>query len=341
MKKVSLILSLLMIILLSACGGNQPAEESAPAEVEISAATNTPQPEPTATEPPPPTDTPMPTETPTPEPLGAENMIIFTSDRSEDGSFDLFLIDPDTLEITALDTGFNMALLPSWSPDGSQIVFAESTNWNLYTVNADGSEITQITDFRSNNADWSPDGNQLVFQSDHQNEPENIPDVYKIDLSGENLTELVDLPDQLDYSPRWSPDGSSILFLSSRSGNIEIHTMNPDGSNIVQVTEGKSPVKAASWSPDGQKIAFVYGAANATDVYVIDKSGDVNSVVRLTANSAAEDAPSWSPDGLQIVYTSDVSGNWDLWMVASDGSAEPVQLTDDAHYDAFPDWSPQ
>lgn len=36
----------------------------------------------------------------------------------------------------------------------------------LIHIDADGSNLTQVTDFRSNNAEWSPDGKKIVFHSD-------------------------------------------------------------------------------------------------------------------------------------------------------------------------------
>ena len=48
---------------------------------------------------------------------------------------------------------------PSWSPDGQKIVFARGTNGdvdaNIYTVDADGSDLTQVTHTGgSQSPDW-------------------------------------------------------------------------------------------------------------------------------------------------------------------------------------------
>lgn len=49
---------------------------------------------------------------------------------------------------------------PSFSSDGEKIVFASnrSGNWDLWIVNADGSELTQLTDdeYYDGFPDWSP-----------------------------------------------------------------------------------------------------------------------------------------------------------------------------------------
>jgi TolB protein len=47
---------------------------------------------------------------------------------------------------------------PGWSPDGTQIVFtrisANGTQENVYTVNADGSDLTRVTASGASQPDW-------------------------------------------------------------------------------------------------------------------------------------------------------------------------------------------
>jgi len=290
----------------------------------------------------PPIDTDTPTETPTPEEV--ESLVVFSSNRGEDPNvLGLYILDTETLEITPLETGLEANLFPKWSPDGEQVLFTYPGVWNLYSVLVDGSEEpTQLTDFRSANADWSPDGSQIVFQSDHDNEPEDTPDVYVIDLEEETLVELVDIPEVPDFSPRWSPDGSQIMFISARTGNYEIFLMNLDDiEDPVQITESGTPILNAAWSPDGEQIVFTYPMGEqATDLFIIDKDGSTESVFQLTEDEDYDNSPAWSPDGEKIVFSSDRSGQPDLWMINVDGT-DLVQLTDDEYYDDFPDWGPK
>ena len=283
---------------------------------------------------------PMQTDTPT-DPEDVESLIVFASNRGEDPNvMGLYILDTETEEILPIETDFESVAIPRWSPDGSQVLFSVPGDWNLYTIYPDGSEFTQVTDFRSNNADWSPDGSQIVFQSDHDNEPEDTPDIYIMDIDGENLTELVDLPEQYDFYPRWSPDGSQIIFISSRSGNFEVWLMNADGSNLTQFTESETPVINATWSPDAEYLVFTQITSNSTTaLFIIDKEGSPDSIFQLTDGEFFDTNPVWSPDGEMIVFSSDRSGNSDLWTISIDG-ADLVQLTDDEFYDDAPDWGP-
>lgn len=287
------------------------------------------------------TNTPLPTATPTPSPtpVPTGRRVAFVSNRGDDPQkLDLYILDLDSMEITALNTGFDQVILPQWSPDGKKILFAVAEVWNLYTIDADGSNLTQLTDFSSNNGDWSPDGKRIVFQSDHQNEPANVPDLYMIDTTGGNLTELLDTPDVIDYSPRWSPDGSQIMYISRQSGKDEIFIINADGSDPHRVSDSGDPVTEAVWSPNGNRIALSYGGFGKTDLYVMDPDA-ISNVVRLTNDKKSNSNPSFSPNGKQVVFASKSSGNWDLWMIDADGG-NPTQLTNDEYYDAYPDWSP-
>ena len=59
--------------------------------------------------------------------------------------------------------------LPYWSPDGSKIVFTrqEGTNFDIYTVRPDGTDLQRLTTFPTNDAHavWSGDGQYILWSS--------------------------------------------------------------------------------------------------------------------------------------------------------------------------------
>ena len=134
---------------------------------------------------------------------------------------------------------------PAWSPDGQRIVFTSTrdgpyipykatANTEIYTMNADGSEIIRLTyqDARDDSPDWSPDGQRIAFDSDRSGNWE----IYVMDVDGSNIVQLTD-NSIIDASPVWSPDGQRIAFVSDQDGNTEIYAMNADGSGRVRLTD--------------------------------------------------------------------------------------------------------
>ena len=57
---------------------------------------------------------------------------------------------------------------PAWSPDGRKIAFASqrSGNYDIYAMDADGSNVERLTDSGASSPVWSPDGQRLAFVSE-------------------------------------------------------------------------------------------------------------------------------------------------------------------------------
>ncbi len=76
---------------------------------------------------------------------------------------------------TSLTTDGVIKKYPSWSPDGSRIVFVRGTGSGseIYVMNSDGSNLTQLTNNSSRDGYpcWTPDGSKIIFHSDIENIP--------------------------------------------------------------------------------------------------------------------------------------------------------------------------
>ena len=149
--------------------------------------------------------------------------------------------------------------LPVWSPDGQHIMFVsnrvEGVNLDLFVMNIDGSEVTQLTTSEGfdTSPDWSPDGTKIAFVSDRAGNY----DVYVMDYpagteaKGGTPIRLTQTA-EYEWSPTWSPDGKYIAFTSlrdSKDENYQVYTMLSDGSNQVRLTNDAGDDIIPRWWP--------------------------------------------------------------------------------------------
>ncbi|KKL10894.1 hypothetical protein LCGC14_2551270, partial [marine sediment metagenome] len=131
---------------------------------------------------------------------------------------------------------------PSWSPDGSRIVFAAYRNNSddIWMMNNDGTGQEMIYS-GGLMPDWSPDGLEIVFVS-----PPDEPKIHIMKINDGSVTQIINDSSFRNYQPDWSPDGNRIVF--ARSGvpgvPLQIYIMNKDGSEQTHL-----PVPAHSESP--------------------------------------------------------------------------------------------
>ena len=150
---------------------------------------------------------------------------------------------------------------PRYSPDGKRIAFGSNRSGSseIWVCNHDGSNATQLTDFRATQeaagARWSPDGKFLSFIGKHG----ATQKAYVINSAGGKPKLLIE--DLADWSlSEWSRDARWIYFGSSRSGEKQLWKIPwPQAGSAVQVTK-HGFLRDAIESADGKFVYYLKGA---------------------------------------------------------------------------------
>ncbi|HQU81902.1 MAG TPA: LpqB family beta-propeller domain-containing protein [Pyrinomonadaceae bacterium] len=225
---------------------------------------------------------------------------------------------------------------PSPTLGNGQIVFVSNRDGNqeIYKMNADGSNVTRLTNntFAESDPQWSPDGTKIAFASARDGNSE----IYVMNADGSNQTRVTNNT-VFDTEPTWSPDSTKLAFQSLRSGNRDIYAVNADGSNELRLTTSTGQDILPKWSPNGAQIVFISNRDGNYEVYTMSANGDAQT--RLTTNTASEFSPDWSPDGSQILFSSDRDGNGEIYVMSANG-ANQTRLTNSSSNEDAPVWSP-
>lgn len=173
--------------------------------------------------------TPTPKETSTGISLAShvplEGRLVFSLQRQDtnvNGKFDIeddvhiYSLVLETGLLSQLTFGNHRNLHPSWSPDGERIAFVSnrSGNFELFTMNADGSDLRQLTDTPEDETtpEWSPDGTKIVFISVKTLDSGHQEKRLKIIVSSDDNVQVPTHISGNVSNPDWSPDGRYLLF---------------------------------------------------------------------------------------------------------------------------------
>ena len=270
--------------------------------------------------------------------------IAFQSYRN--GTWDIWTIARDGTGATPVTPGPFDDREPHWSPDGARIAFSSdrSGNYDIWVLELATGDIRRVTRDEGNDywPAWSPDGREIAFVTARQGEA----GVRAVTLDGRERA-LVASTATLG-APAWTPDGRTVVF-SALSGGVtrlmagdreiasaeDIFPFRPQwvrGSTLVYTADGliKSRADLAA-SVTAGVIPFQADLAVARPSYA-PRPRDFDSTAPRRALGIVR--PGLAPDGERLVF----AALGDIWIARR--GAPPTRITDDAHDDTDPAWSP-
>lgn len=148
------------------------------------------------------------------------------------------------------------ALLPRWSPDGTQIVFSDSASSNgrtIYIVSSEGGSPRKL--FPEDNGlqvmpFWSPDGHKIVFNWGPPSRDVDWANIRILDLDSGQVTTVPGSNDMI--GPRWSLDGRHLVATRDELHLMIFDFKTQQWSELPQ----KGLVDSPEWSRDGKYIYF-------------------------------------------------------------------------------------
>ena len=266
----------------------------------------------------------------------------------------------------------------TWSPDGSEVAFAQGTV--VFRARSDGSGAQEVARLPGVGSwlRWSPDGSRLrltVFDKATRQSS-----LWEVLLSGRGAQRLLADGSQggSECCGNWTPDGRHFVFQSTHEGRTEIWALAAGNQKPVELTNGQMKSLAPFVSDNGQKL-YVIGEQLRGELSRYDsKAGqfvpflsgmsaefvdfskdrqwvtyvtfpdqilwrskiDGSERLQLTSNSVRAAFPRWSPDGRRIAFFDVAPGKpWRIFLLPSDGGT-PEPLLNESRNEMDPNWSP-
>lgn len=262
---------------------------------------------------------------------------------------------------------------PSWSPDGTQLVFGSSIlGSGVYVINVDGTNLRKVvatTGGGPANPVWSPvpapDGRfkiaylDLAGPRDGTIEGDNN-DLFVVNPDGTGRVNLTKTRELHEGGPTWSPSGTRLAadvqeFTVAEPGvqiGVFVYDLGLAGGSLAMT--GQTNVTAsgplstayrvfrADWAKASDQIAVVVFETGSSlrDIWRIDLADPASPINVTRTPAVSENMPSWSPDDSRIAYQRNNSKNKSSTFVMNADGSGATEIGRPAGHAAQsrPDW---
>ena len=275
---------------------------------------------------------------PSPETAVAPNPSSNPAASPAAGSLGAYVVSVADGRLTRLTAGEGYSVV-SWSQDGNALTLAQGEvtgNQDIYSVNADGSQLTLTGTVDGWVGQWSPAGRTIIrYEAGHNQGQYGL---YVTSLGARQGQRVAD-----GFLGMWSPDGQRIAFVGNFCDEAQdyVGVVKADGSGLVKLTDIVDALQVGhAWSPDGRTLAFsAPDDAGVLQIYLADAEG--GGRVKLTDGPWPKMTPAWSADGAFLSFASlegegpgAASTHWVVPKEGGDATSLPARI-------GYLQWSPQ
>jgi Tol biopolymer transport system component/DNA-binding winged helix-turn-helix (wHTH) protein len=236
---------------------------------------------------------------------------------------------------------------PSFSPDGTQIVFAAAETWTdpdkfnpqIYVKAIGDEKVVRLTESPAfaSAPQWSPNGTTIAYRGMIKTGYQEYEyAIFLMTPLGGAKRKLHEVSEKWDGITSWSADSQVLAYadkpVGQRSGVFLIPISGSPVRRITTAPEGMFDGNPA-FSPDGSQIAFVRNTDDGgkSVILVISASGgeprEVTSLHRIGRLA-------WTADGKRIIFPTGYVGESSLYSVSSrGGEPERIQFVSSSAFD--------
>jgi Tol biopolymer transport system component len=237
-------------------------------------------------------------------------------------------------EWTPLNGGADATEL-DYSVDGKQIAFTRTSDWTVWTADADGSHARQIPTpgLEAHHPHWSPDLRRIAFMGISATGQAHV---FFVDVSATppGTPERV-LMDGEQGVPTWSRDGKTLLWGDLRRGQpaatMSLHALDMTTRNTWAVP-GSGNLWSPRWSRDGKHVLAL--SPDSHQLFVADSDGSAlpqsASGWRKVADLPNITSATFAPDSRSIVMLNQTIAPSKVSLLRFDLRNEKLTLEGDA-----------